>query len=132
MRHSGLSLLELLVALSIMAIAVAMLYRALGAGVRDAGRLQGQQKAVFVARSLLAATDAVPAGGWNESGAAGGYQWRVVSQPFGPVTDPASELRLYSLDLTITWNDRGQTRHLEVQTLRPQRLPIAQPGTPAS
>ena len=66
LRQRGLSLLELLVAFAIMAIALGMLYKASGSSARSVGEIQSYQRAVSLAESLLATRDAIPPDGWNE------------------------------------------------------------------
>lgn len=121
----GLSLLELLVALSIMAFAIGALYRVLGSSVRNVGMLQGQQKAVLLAQSLLAARDAVAPEGWNESGNTAGYDWEVHSQPYASMAGQPGVTPLHAIALEIRWIDGGQPRQIELRTVRPQRLPVA-------
>ncbi|OPH17317.1 general secretion pathway protein GspI, partial [Azospirillum brasilense] len=66
-RHrgqQGLTLLELLVAFAIMALALGMLYRAMGGSARSVADVDRYQRAVVLAQSLLALRDAVPEQGW--------------------------------------------------------------------
>lgn len=82
MGARGLSLLEMLVAVSIMAIALAMLYKASGANVRHVGDAGHYQRALVLAESILEAKDAVDAQGWNEDGQSAGF---ASSVSFAPV-----------------------------------------------
>ena len=127
----GLSLLELLVAFAIMAIALGMLYKATGSSARQVGETQSYQRAVLLAESLLAARDAVPAEGWNESGQSAGFTWAVRSQPYAtPVSqsNPGAPL-LHALHMVVGWSEGALERRVELHTLRPQRAPVAG-GTP--
>lgn len=124
----GLSLLELLVALSIMAFAIGVLYRVLGSGVRNVGMLQDQQKAVLLAQSLLAARDAVAPEGWSDSGSTAGYDWQVRSQPYASMAGQPGVTPLHAIAVEIRWIDGGQFRQIELHTLRPQRRPVAPSG----
>lgn len=121
---SGLSLLELLVALSIMALAVGVLYRVLGASVRNVGMLQDQQRAVLLGQSLLAAKDAVAPEGWSEAGESAGYGWQVHSQPYGAASAQQGITPLHEIVIDIHWFDRGQSHQIQLRTLRPQRRPV--------
>ena len=121
----GLSLLELLVALTLMALAVGVLYRVLGASVRNVGMLQGQQGAVLLAQSLLATKDAVAPEGWSEAGDSAGYRWQVRSRPYGALSAQPGTTALHELAISIHWFDGGQPRQIELHTLRPQRRPVA-------
>lgn len=117
-----MSLLELLVALSIMALAVGTLYRALGTSVKNAGMLQDQQKALMLAQSLLAAKDAIAETGWNESGESAGFAWQVRSAPYGSFQSNITPL--HSVVIDVRWNDGDRMRSIGLQTLRPQRRPV--------
>jgi general secretion pathway protein I len=121
-RQCGMSLLELLVALSIMAMAIGVLYRALGASVQNAGMLHEQQKALMLGQSLLAAKDAIAETGWNEAGESAGFEWQVRTSPVG-IAQPGVT-PLHSVVIYVRWGDGGRIRSIELQTLRPQRNPV--------
>ena len=129
-RQKGLSLLELLVAFVIMAIALGVLYKASGASARAVGDAERYQRAVFLVHSLLEARDGVPPGGWHASGQSAGYDWTVRSQPY--VTDVSRSspdvVELHQLSIAVAWLERGQIRQIEVSTLRPQRKPMPVTG----
>lgn len=124
----GLSLLELLVALAIMAMALGMLYRASGSSARSAGDLQSYQRAAMLAQSLLAARDAIPETGWNEAGDSAGFVWAVQSSPYGAADPNPNVPRLHEIVIEVAWQERGSSKHIVLQTLRPQRLPMAGGG----
>lgn len=121
-RVRGMTLLELLVALTIMAISVAMIYRAVGGSARGVAKLDQAQGAALLADSLMDAFPMVDAAGVQASGQDGLYAWQVLSAPF-PVSDlPERAVPLHALRITITTEGRSWL----YETLRPQR-PV-QPG----
>lgn len=124
-RQYGLSLLELIVAVTVMAMAMGMLYRASGGSARSAEDLRNYQRAILLAKSLLATRDAVPEEGWNEAGQSAGYLWTVRSRPYAVMPEDTRSRQLHELEIQITWLERGQDKHLALTTLRPQRLPGA-------
>ena len=133
LRQRGLSLLELLVAFAIMAIALGMLYKASGSSARSVGEIQSYQRAVSLAESLLATRDAIPPDGWNESGQSAGFLWQVRSRPYAtPVAQGNLGVPLlHAVDMTVGWSERGLERRIELHTLRPQRsLPTDAGGKP--
>jgi len=75
-------LIEILVAFAIMAMSLAVLYRAMGSGIRDVGVLEQREKAVMLARSLLLAKDDALPGDQGDSGVEDGLSWRVSVLPF--------------------------------------------------
>ncbi|GAC1599660.1 MAG: hypothetical protein NVS3B2_01090 [Ramlibacter sp.] len=124
----GFSLLELLVALSIMSMALGLLYQASTGALRGVGDLGTEQRANVLAQSILDARDAVPAAGWNESGRDATMSWQVTSAPYqtavatqSPAVSPLHEVRV-----RIEWDGRRGARQLELHTLLPQQR--VQPG----
>lgn len=125
---AGFTLLELLVAFSIMALALGLFYRALGGNARAVDQVQRYQGAVVLAQSILDLRDSVPAGGWNEEGDSGGYRWRVQSQPYSTDAQGPRVPALYQVSITIQWDGgAAQARSLALSTLRPERLPPVGP-----
>lgn len=122
-RQSGLSLLELLVAFAIMAIALGMLYKASGSSVRSVGEAASYQRAMLLAESLLAMRDAVPPEGWNESGQSAQFSWKIHSQPYATPTSQSNTTAplLHAVQMVVEWSDGGRLRRVELHTLRPQR-----------
>lgn len=120
-RARGFSLLELLVAFAIMAIALGVLYRATGNSVRTVGDLDVRQRALSVAESTLERVDAVPAAGLNESGEVGDIAWSLQSRPFESVVNSPQAPKLHELLISVRWMDRGDPKELVLRTLRPER-----------
>ncbi len=125
-----MSLLEVLVAFSIMAMALGVLYRATGSSVRSVSTIEATQRAASLAQSLLALREAVPSVGWVDTGETAGFAWSIHSAPYptnvaNPVVPP-----LHEVTVEIRWTDAGAGRTLRVVTLRPERKPL--PGGTAS
>ncbi len=123
----GFSLLELMVATAVMALALALLYRVDAGAVRGVADLTLQQRAGVLARSILAARDVVPAEGWHEAGQDAGFEWRVASAPWPtPAGLDAGATVLHEVQLSVLWAGRQGPRRLELRTLLPQARP--EPG----
>ncbi|WP_313302358.1 type II secretion system protein [Diaphorobacter sp.] len=119
----GFSLLELLVAFAIMAISLGVLYRATGSSVRTVGDLDVRQQATSVAESTLNRVDGVPATGLNESGTVGALAWQLQSRPYESSLNSPQAVKLHEVLIQVSWTERGESRHLELTTLRPERGP---------
>jgi general secretion pathway protein I len=132
--QQGLSLLELLVAFTIMALSIGLLYRSMGGSARSVADMAQQQQAALVAESVLALRDAVTPEGWNETGTSAGFAWVVSSQPFvatlpwpldaSGAPQPADRVSLHEIRLSVFWADGRRPRQLDVTTLLPQRKPF--------
>lgn len=121
----GFSLLEILVAFAIAAMALGMLYGVSGNNARQAGVLTQHERAMVLAQSLLAAYQTVPPQGLNEAGEAAGYGWRVASRPYATPVDHAAPqaAHLHEILVDITWLDGSTARNFELTSLRPERRP---------
>lgn len=122
----GFSLLELLVAISIMGMALGMLYRISGSTARAVAEAEVQQKAVILLESLLASRDAVPEGGLDLSGASAGFTWRLRTEPWRLGSSDTRAVPLHRMFVSIGWRDGERPRQLEAVTLLPQLKPAPQ------
>lgn len=129
-RQRGLSLIELLVAFTIMAMAIGMLYRAAGGSVRSVGDAEAYQRALLLADSLVQSRDAVPPGGIDESGTSAGFAWRVRSEPYATTQPSPPATPLQQVWFSVSWSERDTPKRLEFSTLLPQRRP--EPGAGAA
>lgn len=129
-RQTGLSLLEILVAFSIMAMALGVLYRATGGSVRSVAAIESTQRAASLAQSLLALRDAVPSAGWADSGETAEFSWKIGSSPYPTSVTQANVPPLHEVVVDIQWADAGVVRSLSVTTLRPERKPLPGGGLP--
>ncbi len=114
----GFSLLELLVALAIMAMALGMLYRAIGGSARTVGDVSRYSQAVIIGESVLQLREAVPAEGWQDAGVWEGFRWSVASAPYA--LGDSRELPLHRVQVDVAWVDGAKDRNFSLVTLRPQ------------
>lgn len=121
----GFSLLEILVAFAIAAMALGMLYRVSGNNARQIGNLDQHERAMLLAQGLLAAHETVPASGLNETGEAAGYAWQLQSHPYPTPANGASPqaAHLHEVVVDVAWSDGTARRSFELNSLRPERKP---------
>lgn len=129
-RAAGFSLLEVIAAVLLLAIAFASLMRVAGSSLNLTARSAERSEAAMWARSLLDSAFALEpirtgrsSGRFDER-----YRWQLDVQPFTVPTDaraggpqpraPASPLRLYRLDLDVTWKSAGHDYRARFSTLR--------------
>ncbi len=108
----GFTLIEILVALSILAVALGAILQSLSSGLRSLGAAEAHALALMHARSQLAKVGPlIPLEPGEQTGAAGKFEWTVSVRRFeppdgNPVVDQA--LVPYRLDVTVTWPRGGQ------------------------
>ena len=128
LRSAGFTLLEVVVALAIMAIALGVLYRAVGGGVRTVGDLSAYSRAVAIGESVLQMRDSVPAEGWNEAGQWEGFRWSVASAPYEPGSGEGVPLHRVQVD--VAWSDGLRDRSFSLVSLRPEQAAPAKGAGP--
>ena len=130
-RDAGFTLLEVIVATAIAALALVALFQAGSAGLLTVGEATRVEAAVDRAQSHLAefADTGAIAPGESEGDDGDGYRWRLTARPIASPPPGASETRapprLYDIAVTISW---GAGRHQRSVVLETER--IASAGAP--
>jgi len=122
--QSGFTLIEILVAMVIMAMGLALLYQILGTNTQAVSMTSQYQRAAMLAQSLLATHDAIPESGWNAQGQSGGFTWSANTQAYQTSAgrQEMALVPLHQLNIVVQWQENGNTRALNLSTLRPQRF----------
>jgi general secretion pathway protein I len=116
-RARGFTLLEVLVALTVLAVAIVAFMQLSSQGLRLLHLSDDYQQAVIVADRVARAGDVVEEG--VDAGQEGRFQWerRVSLVPVPEELTPGAgpQLRLYALSVVVRW---GRSRTLELASLR--------------
>jgi len=125
-RQRGFSLLEVLVAFTIMALALGTLYQLSGASMGSTAYLERRTYAVIMAESLLARYRSIPPEGVQENGGdADGFQWQLVSAPWErgqpALESEAQPWPFHQLVSRVSWHELGRPREVRLFTLLPER-----------
>jgi general secretion pathway protein I len=115
----GFTLVEIIVALAILALSLGVILPAISDGLWRTGEAEAQAEAALLARSLLAqAGSAVPL---NNGTAAGhfsnGFRWQVQATPYGSA-DQTVPVRAYRVTAEVIWGDPPREHSVALSTLR--------------
>lgn len=134
-RHKGFSLLEILVAFSIMAVALTIVLRIFGSGVNSAIVSEEYSIAVQIAESIMARTGIeTPLQIGETTGSENNhkYNWSVAIRPVARTkanNDQAQSnvagLQLLAVKVQVVWGEDGQGRSIELNSLR--TMPVEEP-----
>lgn len=117
MTSRGFTLLEVLVALTILGIAIVTLLQLSSQGLRLLHLADDYQRAVLVADRLVRTTDALQEG--VDTGREGSFQWErrvgLVAVPAELTPGAGPRPRLFTLSVVVRW---GRNRTLELASLR--------------
>lgn len=115
----GFTLLEVLVAFAIAALALSLLARAAIDGVRSAHVSGRYTEALVRARSHLAGIPSPLVPGDFQGDDGGGFHWHLrVSTETRIATRQNQALALYDVTVAISWEDGGQKRVITLATKR--------------
>src|SRR6516225_2042291 len=125
-RSGGFTLLEVVVALAIAAVALVGLFEAGSGGFFAVDTAARAQEAVQRAQSHLAAVgrDAALVQGQFTDDDGGGYRWRLSVRPVasrrmpGPDGGSTTSTALYAVEVEISWRDAGRQRSVVLKSLR--------------
>lgn len=122
MRHErGFTLLEVLVALTILGVGLTVLFGIFGHSLSRSRETQSRMEARTLATSLLAEARTAPTLSFGERGGRmrSGMEWRLSVRPYGDDKDiqawPAAAARVTA---TVRWGDRGPGQTMAFSTLR--------------
>ncbi len=134
-RQQGFSLLEILIAFSILALSIAILLKIFAGGVQTAAVAEDYTMAVQLAESLMvrAGVETPLQAGQILGRDNDKYNWQVVVTPyrFSPPDVDASKLttEFFVVDVSVSWDDEGTNgRSLELSTLKLRSKPVEPPS----
>lgn len=117
-RQRGFSLLEMIVAIAILALALGSLYQAASGATRNVRTAERYAYGVELARSLLAENTLVPTGGVQSSGETpSGYRWEVNSsrRQWSRAENP--KIPLQDLEIVVAWFDGSKRREIRLNSV---------------
>jgi len=119
-RPEGLVLLEVIVALTILAIGFSVLFVGISQSARNIDKLQRKQQREKSVRNLLSALDLVQqlkAGDAASGSFEDGTRWRMEVQPFIAVT---TQIRrgVFRIELRLEWDGQSGVQRKTIETFR--------------
>jgi general secretion pathway protein I len=117
----GFTLIEVLVALTVLSISLVALLGVFGNGLERAGRMRDSTLATAMAQSLLAAAAQGPPPGVGDSAGdfANGFHWRMHVVPYAEGNDgDAWPLGALRVAVEVSWSDGRLERKVALDTLR--------------
>ena len=120
-RAQGFTLLEVIAAIMLLAIAFAALMQVAGGSIRLSQNASEHSEAALWARSLLdtAFTTEPVRAGTTTGRFDQRFSWQLDVTPWAvPAAAPNAPMRLYQLDLDVTWGPVSHPRSAHFRTLR--------------
>ena len=117
-KQKGFSLLEAMVAISILGIALGGLYSAASGATRNVRADERYAFAVELGRSLLADNIQVPKSGFSNNGVtAGGFKWSVSTRPAPLGRSGLDEGALQEIEIIVSWADGLRDRRIRLDSV---------------
>lgn len=119
----GYTLIEVLVAMMILALSLTVLFRIFSGGLRNIGVASDYARAVMVAESVLAATGKTEI---MQPGETSGtlfdkYRWVRSVSPYHPESASSNDdlpVNAYRVSVVVEWPATGSPRSLDLSTLQ--------------
>lgn len=123
-KQHGFSLLEVLIAFSILAFSLTILMQIFSTGINSAVLAEEYTTAVQIAESLMAKTglETRPQTSHSAGEEDKKYRWDVSVRPFNFVVgkfEKQSTAELYKIDVSVNWGEQGDNeREVHLTTLK--------------
>ncbi|MEI9997327.1 MAG: type II secretion system protein [Rhizomicrobium sp.] len=115
--EAGFTLIEALVALAIVGLSTAVLFKVISDNLDRAHRARDETLAMARVQSLLTQAQAgTPAPGVSDGRFADGFSWRVQVEPY--VVGANWPVQAVTIAATVSWREAGETEHRTLATLR--------------
>ena len=123
-QNGGFTLLEVLVAFTVLAISLGVLFEIFSTGMRASRSAEEYTRATLLAESKLATIGIT--GALEEGESSGeyedGYAWRVAVRPYR-LDEPEAEglpppIEAYEVVVTVAWGQGSRERSVSLTTLR--------------
>ncbi len=122
LNDDGFSLLEVIVALAIMAIGYITVLNLFSASVKSVGMSDQYMRAVRLANSKLSEIEMMNYETGNLSGTFEtdeSFQWSLDIEPYdSPMNDPEKNINLSKVVLKVFWGENEKQRNIELVTLK--------------
>ena len=117
-KARGFTLIEVLVAFTILSVSVGALLVAFSGGVRNSVLTRDYTQAVIIAESRLVETGITHGLSQEDmiEGSDGEYSWKKVIKPLDK--EPFGPWQLYEVTVSVTWKTLNGDRSLQLQSLR--------------
>jgi general secretion pathway protein I len=118
---AGFTLIEVLVALAVLAITFGFAFRALSGGFDWLDRSGHDRTGLLIAETVLARVghDIPLQLGQTTGRTADGFSWAIDTAPYGNVSRlPAGRLIGYQVDVTVSWTERHRAQQVRLTTLQ--------------
>jgi len=123
--QQGFSLLEILIAFSILAVSLGIILKIFSGGLNNAVTAEDYTVAVQIAESLIAKTGSeIPVKPFQDAGNTNNkYRWRLSISPYTVVSEKTDfskiPIELYRINVDVSWNDGTEDdRLLHLTTLK--------------
>lgn len=119
--EAGFTLVEVVVALAILALSLSVLLKMISNGVWQTDRAEKLARAGSLAQSLLAkvGTEVPIREGQTEGELADGFRWRLRTEPYGnPIDRQNWPANAYTVSVEVLWGYGAHERSVALTTLR--------------